>query len=63
MSQPKTPNPNPQNNIRGEPLELEDLLDFATIDPADIESAKQWWDENASDDNWIGALDREPLNE
>lgn len=63
MSQPKNPNQTPQDSIRGEPLELEDLLDFATIDPADIESAKQWWDENASDDNWIGALDREPIDE
>lgn len=46
-------------NIRGEPLPLEELLDYAIIDPADVESAANWWDEHASPD-WIGALDVQP---
>lgn len=53
-------NPTPQTEIRGEPLDLETLLDFATIDIADIASAAQWWDENASE-GWVGALDSEPV--
>lgn len=67
MTQPK-PNPpqqpKPANNanIQGEPLPLEDLLDFATIDPADIESAAQWFDDNATED-WVGALDVEPTKD
>ena len=52
----------PPNNIRGEPLPLDDLLDFATIDAADIENAAEWWDEHASPD-WIGALDAEPVDD
>jgi hypothetical protein len=67
MTQPKpTPQDQPKaannTNIRGETLPLEDLLDFATIDPADIESASEWWDNNASPD-WVGALDVEPTEE
>ena len=46
--------------IRGEPLDLDTLLDFAQIDVADIESAAEWWDNNASAE-WIGALDSEPI--
>jgi hypothetical protein len=52
----------PVSSIRGEPLPLDDLLDFATIDLADIESAAQWFDDNATED-WIGALDSEPLDD
>ena len=55
----ETPKPT-QPSIQGEPLPLDELLDFATIDPADIESAADWWDENASE-QWIGALDNEPV--
>ncbi len=49
-------------SIQGEPLDLDTLLDFAQIDPPDVESAAQWWDENASPE-WIGILDKEPVNE
>ena len=52
--------PIPQPSIQGEPLPLDELLDFATIDPADIASAVTWWDENASE-QWVGALDNEPI--
>lgn len=52
--------PQKQNNIQGEPLELDILLDFATIDLADIESASEWWDTHASPE-WVGALDKEPV--
>lgn len=48
--------PTAQPSIQGAPLEADDLADFATIDPADIASAVQWWDENASAD-FVGALD------
>lgn len=54
------PQPPRRNNVQGEPLDLEELLDFATISTADIASAIQWFDENASDE-WIGALDNEPI--
>ena len=54
--QPKKP------DIRGEVLDLDILLDFATIDSADIESASEWWDENASPE-WVGALDSEPIED
>ena len=56
MSEPPAP------DIRGEPLDLDTLLDFAQIDAADIESAAEWWDNGASAE-WIGALDSEPLEE
>lgn len=46
-------------NPFGEPLELEFLLEFATVDEIDMESAIQWWDETASPD-WVGALDAPP---
>ena len=46
--------------IQGEPLPLDELLDFATIDPSDLESAADWWDEYASPE-WVGALDSEPV--
>lgn len=46
--------------VEGEPLDLEILLSFATISQTDIASAIQWFDENASDE-WIGALDNEPI--
>lgn len=60
-NQPQTQPEKPANNanIRGIPLPLEELLDFATIDAADVESAAQWWDDNASA-GWQGALDVEP---
>ena len=51
----------PRKNVRGEPLDLETLLDFAEIDIEDIESAAQWWDETASP-GWVGVLDSEPVN-
>ena len=54
--EPKPPPP----NFRGAPLDLDTLLDFAQIDPADIESAAEWWDNHASAE-WVGALDSEPL--
>lgn len=57
-------NPNPQRNnrnIRGEPLDLDTMLDFATIDPTDIESAAEWWDANVPE--WRGALDSEPIDD
>lgn len=57
-------NPSQQNNrnIRGEPLDLDILLDFATIDLADVETAAEWWDEHASSE-FVGALDVEPTKE
>ena len=55
---PKQPPLN--ENIRGEPLDLDTLLDFAQIDAVDIESAAEWWDNGASAD-WVGALDSEPI--
>ena len=60
MSEPKQPN-NFDLPIHGAPLELDILLDFATIDAEDIESAAEWWDENASPE-WVGALDSEPID-
>ena len=54
--EPKQPPP----NFRGAPLDLDTLLDFAQIDPADIESAAEWWDNHASAE-WVGALDSEPV--
>ena len=53
---------NPQADIRGEPLDLETLLDFSEIEFADVEHAAEWWDEFASP-AWVGALDSEPLEE
>ncbi len=60
MDKPERPK---QSNtvIRGEPLDLDILLDFATVDLADVESAAQWWDEHASPE-WVGALDSEPID-
>lgn len=46
-------------NIQGEPLPLDELLSMAEIDADDIESAAQWWDDNASE-GWEGALDAQP---
>ena len=51
-----------QPNFRGAPLDLDTLLDFAQIDPADIESAAEWWDNQASAE-WVGALDSEPITD
>lgn len=42
----------------GEPLDLDELLDFAEIDEEDVEDALDWFDENASPD-WIGVLDND----
>jgi hypothetical protein len=47
-------------NIRGNPLDFVVLLDFATVDAEDIESAVAWWDKNASH-SWVGALDSSPI--
>jgi hypothetical protein len=46
--------------IRGEPLDLDDLLNFAVIDATDAEFAAEWWDENATP-AWRGALDNVPV--
>jgi hypothetical protein len=51
-----------QNNIQGEPLDLDTLLDFATVDPEDVETAAQWWDELASPE-WIGILDKDTIED
>lgn len=59
MTLPQNDTPAHNANIRGEPLPLDELLEIAEIDPADVESAAQWWDDNASED-WIGALDVVP---
>ena len=40
----------------GEPMDLDELIDFADIDPVDIASAQEFWDENASPD-FVGILD------
>lgn len=49
-------------NIRGKPLSSEDIQDFIRIDTADIESAKNWFDDTASIE-WIGALDSKPIGD
>lgn len=62
---PQNPTPsqsNPPPPEFGDPLDLETLLDFATIDLADIESAAQWWDDTASS-QWVGALDSVPVDD
>lgn len=57
------PQPSQNNrNIRGKPLDLDELLDLATIDLADIESAAQWFDDHASA-QFVGALDVTPTDE
>jgi len=60
--QPQKKNPPNNQAIRGEPLDLDTLLDFAIVDPADVESAAQWWDEHASPE-WVGVLDSEPVDD
>ena len=40
----------------GEPMPLDDLLDLAQVDQTDIDSAVDWWDENASE-LFFGALE------
>ena len=56
-------NPNPQNeHIEGEPLDIDELTDFATIDATDVEHAAEWWDEHASPP-WRGVLDQEPIDD
>ncbi len=59
MDEPKQPN---NANISGAPLDLLKPIDFSIIDAEDVESASQWWDENASPE-WVGALDSEPIEE
>ena len=61
---PQAPKKNPKQKPRefGDPLPLDELLDFASIDLADIESAAQWWDDTASAD-FVGALDSDPVND
>lgn len=44
----------------GDPLPLEDMLNFAIVDDADIESALEWFNEHASIE-WIGALEAPPI--
>jgi hypothetical protein len=57
---PQKSNPNQApDESQDKPLDLDELLNLATIDLADIESAAEWWDNNASSD-WVGALDSEP---
>lgn len=46
----------PQSPIRGEPLNLEDLLALAEIDTEDIASALIFFDDNAPD-NVKGTLE------
>lgn len=46
--------------IKGDPLPLEDMLNFAIVDDADIESALEWFNEHASIE-WIGALEAPPI--
>lgn len=55
-------NPTPPPAIRGDPLDIDVLLDFATIDPEDVELAAQWWDDHATP-LWVGALDSEPVDD
>lgn len=52
---------NQNSVIRGEPLSVDELLILATVDNAAIISALDWWDETATDD-WIGVLDKEPVD-
>lgn len=42
----------------GEPLDPEILEEFAEIDEGDMDSAEQWFDENASEE-WVGVLDND----
>ena len=43
----------------GELMDRDEVLDFATIDEADIIAALEWWNEHASDD-FEGALESRP---
>lgn len=58
-----TPRPNRDmgNIIDDERLDLDEMLNFATISPADAESAAEWWDENVQDDGFLGVLDETPI--
>lgn len=47
--------------IRGEPLSLDEMLDFTALNLTDVERAAEWWDEHATP-AWVGILDRKPLN-
>lgn len=40
----------------GEPLSEDELQEFAEIDPGDVDSAVDWWDDNAST-LFFGALE------
>lgn len=39
-------------------MPLDELLNFAQIDPGDLEAAAEWFDEHATP-TWRGALDGE----
>ena len=43
--------------ITGEPMPLDELLGFADLTEAGVDSAIDWWDENASD-LFIGVLEQ-----
>lgn len=59
MTTPQPDNKQPKPRIQGEPLPLDELMDIAIIDAADVESAAEWWDEYASGE-WVDALDSKP---
>lgn len=48
--------------IRGEPLEISELLEFAIVDTEAIISAIEWWEETAPPD-WQDVLDKEPIED
>lgn len=50
------------SSVIGAPLDVEFLLELATIDELDLEAAAEWWDTYASI-SWVGALDVEPIGE
>lgn len=54
-----TPNEPPTNDEMpdfGEPMDLDDLLQLAELDEADMDASAAWWDEHASN-TFKGALD------
>ncbi len=48
-----------RNNIQGEALPIDELLDFAIVDSEDLEYASEWFDEHALPE-WVGVLDQLP---
>jgi hypothetical protein len=54
-------NRKPQTPVNfGQPLDPEYLENFAEVDAIDMESAIEWFDENASPE-WAGALENKPI--